>query len=133
MTDMLVSLEISLKDESSSHGISSELGDIDRSLDGSSELKLIGLNRDNLDKRNLSYKLFRILVIKAIVFKVPSGTFQIDTVNVSSLIKSLGHLLWIKDLCNSGVHHRFIKSPSFGSASGLNESSQICFRNMESC
>jgi len=63
MTDVLVCLEISVEHKTFTHGVSSELGDVDGSWNSSSELKLVGLHRDNLNKRYLSNKLFWILVV----------------------------------------------------------------------
>jgi hypothetical protein len=53
------------------------LSDVDWSLDGSSELQLVGLDRDNLQKRHLNHELLWSLVIKAILLTVPSGSLKI--------------------------------------------------------
>lgn len=127
MTDMFIGLEIGFKDQTFTHGVSSQLCNVNWGLDCASQLQLVGFYWDNLNKWHLSYQFFRVLIVKAITFHVPSGTFEIDTLDVGSLIESLCDLLLIEDLGYLSVHHGFIECPSLGSASCLDQSGKIRF------
>lgn len=83
---MFVSFKVCLEHKTFTHGVSSQLSDVNRSLDGTSKLELIGFDRNDLDQWHLGYELLRILVVKAVVLNAPSGTLEINTLNISSLL-----------------------------------------------
>lgn len=129
MTNVVPSLEIGFEDETDSHRVRSQLGDVDRRLDRTSELQLVGLNRNDLDQRHLLDKYLRLLVVQAIVFCIPSCAFNVETLDVSALCQSLSDFAGIIDLGDVGVHGGLVQGPSLGSASGLDESCAVRLGN----
>jgi len=72
MTDVLVRFQIGFEHKTFTHCVSSQLSNVNRGLNGTSKLQFIGFNRDYLNQWHLSHELLWILVIKAVIFNVPS-------------------------------------------------------------
>lgn len=132
MTNVLVSLQIGGEDLTLVHHILSSLCDIDWSLNRASELKLVSLNWDDTDEWHFDDQLFRQLIVEAVLLHVPSGALKVDSLNVGSCLKSLLDIGWIGLLGHNRVQERLIKRPYSGTASGLEEGSQVGLWNVES-
>lgn len=60
---VLVSLKVSLEDQTDTHCVSSHLGDIARGLESSAQLEFISLNGDDLNEWHFDDQFLRVLVI----------------------------------------------------------------------
>lgn len=129
MTNVMLSLKIGFEHETDSHRIRSQLSDVDGCLDRTSELQLVGLDRNDLNQWHFFDKYLRLLVVQTISFCVPSRTFNVETLDVSTLVQSLSDFFGVIDLGDVGVHGGLVQGPSFGSASGLDESCAVRLRN----
>lgn len=85
---MLLGLEVGQEYLTNTHRIGSELSDVDRCLDGSTQLELVGLDRDDLHKRHLGDKLLGSGVVKGLLRVIPSGTLNIEALEISTLVES---------------------------------------------
>lgn len=89
MTGVLLSFEIGFTYKTDTHCVSSQLGDIDRSLESTSQLELVSFYRNDLYERHFIDELLWSLLIEAVFFNVPSGTLNVETLDVGSLLESL--------------------------------------------
>jgi hypothetical protein len=103
VTNVLICFQISFETHSRSHGIATCLCRIDRSLDSSTEFELVGLNRNNLDKRHLFDQLLGSLVVKAVLFQVPAGTLNEHTSDVGTVLDTLSDLLGVTLIKNNSI------------------------------
>ena len=125
MRCVLVRLDIGNEDQTSAHGILSVLSNVHWSLDGVSQLQLVGFDGNNLQERHLFNELLGFLVVEAILLRVVTGSFQEKTADVATELQLLldgCRVLLLGDDC---VHDRLIKRPSLGATSGLNQSSEV--------
>jgi len=129
MTNVMPSPKIGFEHETGSHRICSQLSDVDRRLDRTSELQLVGLNGNDLHQRHWLDEYLRLLVVQTIVYGIPSCAFNVETLEVSALLQSLSDFAGIMDLGDVGVHAALVQGPSFGSASGLDESCAVRLGN----
>ena len=131
VTDVKSRLEICLHDEADTHGIGSQLGDVDRRLDRASELQLVRLDWNDLHERHLFDEHLGLLVVQGVLLSAPSRAFNVQALHVCALFQSLGDLSGIEDLGDIRVHCRLVQSPSFGSAGGLDQSRAVRLWNGE--
>lgn len=89
MTNVMLSPKIGFEHETGSHRICSQLSDVDRCLDRTSELQLVGLNGNDLNQRHFLDEYLRLLVVQTIVYGIPSCAFNVETLEVSALLQSL--------------------------------------------
>lgn len=129
MTNVMLSLKIGVEHETGSHRICSQLSDVDRCLDRTSELQLVGLNGNDLNQRHFLDEYLGLLVVQTISFGIPSCAFNVETLDVSALLQSLSDFGGIIELGDVGVHGGLVQGPSFGSASGLDESCAVRLGN----
>jgi len=131
MTGMLFGLQVCFEYKTYTHWICSGLSSVHRCLDGTTKLQFVRLHWNDLNKWHFFNQLLWSLVVKTVFFLIPSCTFNVKTLNIGSLVKSLCDFCGISvrsDICKHGW---FIKCPSFSSTSGLDESRQVWLRNME--
>lgn len=128
---MLICLQVSLEHKTHAHSVTSSLCHVDRSPDCASKLELVGFDRDNLDERHLFDEFFRPLVVQAILIGVPSCTFDVHTLDVSTLVDSLGDGSRVSLIEHNGVKSRLIQSPSLASTGSLHKRGQVRLRNVE--
>ena len=129
MTDMAVSLDISNEHFSGALGILSVLGDIDGSLDGTSQLELVGFDRDDANERHFHDQLLGVLVVEAVLLDAPASTFQEHSLDVGTRVEALGDLGWVallgdlrankRSVCWLFVWLRSGKEPQVGSFAGF--------------
>lgn len=129
---MLRGGEISLKDLSESHGILSVLSHVDWSLQTVLQLEFLSFHWDDLNDWHIYNEFLRILSSENGLRNVPACSFQVESMDVASIFWSLFHSLVITDLGDHSIESRFIQWPLLLSASGLDQSSQIRLRNVES-
>lgn len=84
MTHVFVCLQVSGEDLSSMHRILSCLSDIDRSFDGSSKLEFVSFDWNHSDQWHLDDQLFRELIVETVLLDVPSGSLEVDSLDVGS-------------------------------------------------
>ena len=95
MTDVLVCLDIRDEHLTLAHSISAILGHIDRRLDRSTKLQLVGLDRDDTNEWHFDNQLLRVLIVKAVLLDGPASTFKVQALDVRASIKSLGNLIGV--------------------------------------
>ena len=131
MTDVLIGLDVGREDLALAHGILAILSNVDWCLDSASKLELIGLYRDNSDEGHLDDKLFRVLVVKAALLYAPSSTFKEDSLDVGARVETFGNLCRVTFFRYLSVEQTLIERPLAGTASGLEERSQVRLRDGE--
>lgn len=129
VTDVHVGLQVGLHHQSDTHCVGTELRDINWRLDRTSQLQLVRLNRNDLDQWHLFDQDLGDLVVEAVLFKTPSRTLNIQSLNVRALLESLGHFVGIEDLRDIRVHRGLVEGPSLRSAGGLNKRCTVGLRN----
>lgn len=132
MTHVLVGFQVGTEHLTPSHGVLPRLSHIDRGLDGASELQLVGFDRHNTDEWHFDNELLGHLVVKTVFLNVPASAFQEYSLDVSSSLKSLGDLLRHGLLGHDSVESGLVQRPSSGSASCLQQSSQVGSWDLES-
>jgi hypothetical protein len=125
VTDVLIGLDVGREDLALAHGILAILSNVDWCLDSASKLELIGLYRDNSDEGHLDDKLLRVLVVKAALLDAPSSTFKEDSLDVGARVETFGNLCRVTFFRYLSVEQTLIERPLTGTASGLEERSQI--------
>ena len=125
MTDVLVCLDVGDEHLTLAHGISAILGHVDRRLYCATKLQLVGLNRDDTNEWHFDNQLLRVLIVKAVLFDRPAGTFQVHALDVRASIKSLGNLIGIALLGHLSVEQTLIERPAAGTARRLQQGSQV--------
>jgi hypothetical protein len=65
------------------------LSGVDWNLHGTSKLELVSFDWDNLNERHSLYEFFWSLIVKAVSFTVPSSTFNVKTLDISTVGQSL--------------------------------------------
>lgn len=132
MRDVLVSLQVSVKDQAHTHRVSSRLCHVDGSSNRTSKLEFVCLDWHNLHQWKFLNQLFGTLVIQAVLLDVPSGTFQVQALHEGTVLESLGDVFGVALSSHDGVQSGFIQSPALASASRLHKSGQVGLGNVES-
>ena len=125
MTDVLVGLDIGDEHLTLAHSISAILGHIDRRLDRSTKLQLVGLDRDDTNEWHFDNQLLRVLIVKAVLLDGPASTFKVQALDVRASIKFLGNLIGVALLGHLSVEQTLIERPAAGTARRLQQGSQV--------
>jgi len=128
---MLVSLDVGSEDQTLAHGVLSVLGDVHGSLDGVPKLQLVGFHGNNLQERHLLDQLLGPLVVKAVLLSVVTGSFKVDTTDVTTELQLLLDGIGVLLLGDDGITDTLIKRPSLGATGCLSQSSQVGLRSGE--
>lgn len=131
MTDVLIGLDVGREDFALAHGILAILSHVDWCLDSASELELIGLNWDDTNERHLHDELLRVLVVKAALLDAPFSAFKEHTLDVGARVETFRNLCRVAFLRYLSVEQTLIERPLTGTASGLEERSQVRLGNVE--
>lgn len=130
MRNVTISLDVSVKHTSLTHGVASVLGDVHGGSNRVPQLEFVGLDRDDLDQGQLFNKLLGPLVVETVALSVPPGSLQVQSCDIASVVKLLLDVRRAIFFRHHSVHDGFIEWPALCSTSGLNESRQVRFRRV---
>merc|ERR1719183_2249343 len=115
VTDVLPCLEVGLEHLTNAHRIGSQLSDVDRRLDGSTQLELVGLDRNDLYEWHLGDELLWPCVVEGVLLAIPSGTLDVEALNIGTLLQSGGDVGRVEELGHDGEHGGLVQWPGLGS------------------
>lgn len=129
---MLGRAQVSHEDLSYSHRVLPILGHVDRGLEVILNFEFAGLRRDDLDDGHLADEFFRLLAGEDATFEVPTCSLKVETLEVAPVLGFFLGEVWIAILCDHCIQSRLVEGPSFYSAGGLHERSEIGFGDVQS-
>jgi len=72
-----------------------------------------------------------VLVVEAILVRIPASAFQVHASDVAALVKLLLNESWVSFFGNHCVHDGLIKGPSFSTTGSLDKGSEVRLRSVE--